>query len=103
MNEQLILEVGLFVKHYVTSKEQIKVPTGLFVLPKYANLKEGFAICIETKVVHGKPQYIGKVEALRFPLTSKLQFENFLAFAWDEIQDGQIENVNDPGKTNAAQ
>lgn len=103
MNEQQILETGLFVKHYVTSKEQIKVPTGLFVLPKYANLKEGFAICIETKIIRGQPQYIGKVDALRFPLTSKLQFESFLAFAWDEIQEGQIETVNDPGTTNAAQ
>lgn len=90
MNEQQILDTGLFVKHYITSKEQVKVPTGLFVLPKYANLKEGFAICIETNVVHGKKQYIGKVDALRFPLTSKLQLESFLGFAWDELQDGQI-------------
>lgn len=96
MNEQQILDTGLFVKHYITNNHQ-KVETGLFVLPKYANVKDSHAICIETKAIHGKPQYVGKVDALRFSLTSKLQFESFLGFAWDEIQDGQMENVTIPG------
>lgn len=95
MNEQQILDTGLFVKHYITNNHQ-KVETGLFVLPKYANVKDSHAICIETKVIHGKPQYVGKVEALRFSLTSKLQFESFLGFAWDEIQDGQIIEDSQP-------
>ncbi|MCA0229861.1 MAG: hypothetical protein LCH91_05315 [Bacteroidetes bacterium] len=91
MDEQRILDTELFVKHYVTNKQKGEVATGLFVLPKEANLKEGHSICIETKTgPNGKPQYIGKVDTLRFPLTSTIQFESFLGFAWDDIQAGQI-------------
>lgn len=90
MNEERILDTELFVKHYVTNKQNREVATGLFVLPKEANLKEGHSICIETQTgLNGKTQYIGKANSLRFPLTSKLQFESFLGFAWDDIEAGQ--------------
>lgn len=87
MTEEQILADGYFVRLEVQPREKWCKPvfTGIYVIPKEANIETGHKVCIETQVIHGETKFWGKIEALRIALTNKAQYDIFLSMAWDLI------------------